>query len=436
MVTLFHVRHMRTMFHVRHMRTINLLGARLLAAVLAAFMSIFCAGPIAAQDSYHLGPGDQVALRFVYWDTIELGFAEFSALDGTYIISPDNALMMPVLGAVNVADKSLDEIAAEIAEGLRDRLGLLEPPGTSISIVSYRPVYVLGYVNQPGAYEYRPDLTVLQALALAGGLDSAVEDGMGIQGAAIRSASALREIAMDLARGQIRSARLRSEVDDSSDFALPEGLSHPDGAESLAAIADQERDLFRTRAESQTQRLDSIEARRILLETEIAALEEKNAALFRQVEMMRESVGDMESLLERGLARSPNLMSLQGQLINLEARQLDTETEIFRARQSIADLDRERIEVDAARRLNILSDLQSSEAELEQLDAQRDMNRRLLLSAGAALTESEILSDVRVEYRITRQGGEGSESVVVGPETRLAPADVLEVRAVVAQDGN
>ena len=41
-----------------------------------------------------------------------------------------------------------------------------------------QPVYVLGPVKNPGAYKYAPGMTVLHAVALAGGLDRApVEPG-------------------------------------------------------------------------------------------------------------------------------------------------------------------------------------------------------------------------------------------------------------------
>ena len=43
-------------------------------------------------------------------------------------------------------------------------MALSRRPETSVQIVEYRPVYILGDVERPGEYPYRPGLTALQAL--------------------------------------------------------------------------------------------------------------------------------------------------------------------------------------------------------------------------------------------------------------------------------
>ena len=42
-------------------------------------------------------------------------------------------------------------------------------PSVSVEIAEYRPISVLGEVNRPGQYPYQPGLTMLGAVALAGG---------------------------------------------------------------------------------------------------------------------------------------------------------------------------------------------------------------------------------------------------------------------------
>jgi polysaccharide export outer membrane protein len=38
-----------------------------------------------------------------------------------------------------------------------------------VDVVSYRPVFILGEVSKPGQYPYQPGMTVLTAVAVAGG---------------------------------------------------------------------------------------------------------------------------------------------------------------------------------------------------------------------------------------------------------------------------
>ena len=292
---------------------------------------------------------------------------------------------------------------------------------------------MLGSVTNPGAYDFSPGLTVQQSLALAGGLHTALDETPDGAAAAIRASGTLEEITIDIARQEVRAARLRAEMDGRDSFVIPESVTHPEGPEALKAISEHERTLFQSRSEAKTRALDALDDSRTLLETEIQALQEKLAGLDRQVGLLRESVGNMEALFERGLVRSPNLVSLQGQLINLESRQLDTETAVFRARQSIAELDREKIGIEADRRLEILRELQQAEARIEQLRARRDTTRQLLVGAEALLASSDQKLDVRISYRITRPGPDGPRVLDASPDTLLGPADVIEVEAIIPE---
>lgn len=422
---------MPNLFHARSVRTIRRFGA-----MVVVLFAVACAVPGAAQEAYRLNTGDRVAVRFVQWDTIELNFVEFEALNGTYLVGPDGTIMLPVIGVVAVEGKSLSEVATSMSLDLQNRLGLVQPPGASLSVVGYQPIYVLGAVANPGAYDFFPGLTVQQALALAGGLETLLDERQDGASAAIRVAGSLQEIAIDIAREEVSAARLRAEMDGASDFTVPEKVTHPDGQDALKAIIEHERALFDSRRNAKARALDALDDSRALLETEISALEEKLAGQTRQVNLLRESVGNMESLFERGLVRSPNLVSLQGQLINLENRQLDTETAVFRARQSIAELERERVDIEASRRLEILRELQRSEAVAERLQARRSTNRHLLLGAEALLAATSQEPNIRILYQITHQSPDGPQVLDVDPDTRLDPSDVLTVQAILDQEGD
>ncbi|WP_150297363.1 polysaccharide biosynthesis/export family protein [Salipiger aestuarii] len=412
---------MYELFHSGRIRTTNLLR-------LAVMLGVFALGGSAiAQDSYRLNIGDRIAVRIVQWDSIALGFTEFAALGGTYSVGTDGMIMVPMVGAMSAENYSLPELAEAFEAELQMRLGLVDQPGVSVSVVEYRPIYVLGNVARPGAYPFSPGLTVQQAVALAGGSLAPFADGLEGESAAIRTVGNLRELGLDAAREAVRAARLRAEMRGDPVFSPPEGLVHPDGPAALDALIVHERDLFVSRREGQQRALDSLDHTSALLETEIAALEGKLIGLSKQVELMQGSVANAETLQERGLLRSDNLVTLQGQLINLEARELDTETAIYRARQNVSEIERERIALEADRRLEILQQLQQSEAESDRLAARRDTNLRLLVGAEALLATTQRAADVRMAYRITRQGSPQVQEMQVDVTARLFPADVLNV---------
>ncbi|MEM7544862.1 MAG: polysaccharide biosynthesis/export family protein [Pseudomonadota bacterium] len=125
---------------------------RLVLAVLVLF-----SGTVQADDGYRLGAGDR--LRVTVFNEPDLS-GEFE-LDGS------GTFPVALIGPVTALDQSPRALEAKIAGMLAD--GWLVSPRVSVEVLSYRPFYIIGEVNQPGSYPYRAGLTVLNAAALAGG---------------------------------------------------------------------------------------------------------------------------------------------------------------------------------------------------------------------------------------------------------------------------
>ena len=113
----------------------------------------------ASDPSYRLGPEDQ--LRISVWDNKEL------SLD--LVVRPDGKISMPLLQDVPAEGLTAVQLATKIEEGLSAYI--VNPVVTVIVLQVNAPkYYVIGYVGHPGTYPLRGDTSVLQALALAGGL--------------------------------------------------------------------------------------------------------------------------------------------------------------------------------------------------------------------------------------------------------------------------
>ncbi|GBD42666.1 hypothetical protein HRbin40_00121 [bacterium HR40] len=106
---------------------------------------------------YRLGPGDKI--RVIVFRHEDLS-GEF-ALDGT------GSFSMPLIGEVRANGFTARELEQHLEQRYGD--GYLVEPKVSVEILTYRPFYILGEVNKPGAYEYENGMTVLNAVALAGG---------------------------------------------------------------------------------------------------------------------------------------------------------------------------------------------------------------------------------------------------------------------------
>jgi protein involved in polysaccharide export with SLBB domain len=125
--------------------------------------------------SYRLDVGDQVRLRAYDWRSFAGETPEVTPLSSDFRVAVDGVLFLPILGAVPVTGMTLEETAETIAGRLQVAMRLAGKPTISVEIVEYRPFYILGEVNHPGSYPYRPGLTVLQAISLAGGIYRATD---------------------------------------------------------------------------------------------------------------------------------------------------------------------------------------------------------------------------------------------------------------------
>lgn len=114
---------------------------------------------VAVTDDYVIGPQD--VLGVVFWREPELS--------GDVTVRPDGKISLPVIGAVDAAGKRPEELQ-QILQKAAARY--ITDPNVAVVVrtINSRKVYVTGAVLNPGAHPLAGPLTVLQALALAGGL--------------------------------------------------------------------------------------------------------------------------------------------------------------------------------------------------------------------------------------------------------------------------
>lgn len=115
---------------------------------------------------YHLGPGDQVRI---------ITFGE-EQLTGQFGVGASGDITLPLAGPVHAAGLTPHELEQAITQVL-ERSKLYKNPSVSVEVVTYRPIFVLGEINHPGQFPYQPGMTVVTAVAIAGGFTyRAVDD--------------------------------------------------------------------------------------------------------------------------------------------------------------------------------------------------------------------------------------------------------------------
>jgi protein involved in polysaccharide export with SLBB domain len=115
--------------------------------------------------SYVLGPSDRVRLR-VYGE---------GNITGDYEVDTNGYISVPLAGRVKAAGLTTRQLERSVADALSR--GVLKDPRVNIEIATYRPFFILGEVKKAGEYPYKSGLTVLDAVASAGGYTYRANEG-------------------------------------------------------------------------------------------------------------------------------------------------------------------------------------------------------------------------------------------------------------------
>ena len=108
-------------------------------------------------ESYVLGPMDRIRLK-VYGEP---------DIAGEYEIDSNGQVSIPLAGHIRAAGLTTKQLERAITSALSK--GIVRDPRVNVEIALYRPYYILGEVKKGGEYPYRLGLTVMDAVASAGG---------------------------------------------------------------------------------------------------------------------------------------------------------------------------------------------------------------------------------------------------------------------------
>jgi polysaccharide export outer membrane protein len=139
-------------------RSLVALSGLWLLAACAVQTSALAPLPDPDVTDYHLGAGDEI--RVITYDDTQLS--------NDFTVGADGTISFPLLGTLQASGLTVRELEGQIADALKNQK-LLSEPSVSVQVVQYRPISVLGEVNRPGQYPYQPGMTMLDAVALAGG---------------------------------------------------------------------------------------------------------------------------------------------------------------------------------------------------------------------------------------------------------------------------
>jgi polysaccharide biosynthesis/export protein len=124
-----------------------------------AAMAITVAPSTALAKEYVIGAADVVAVSVL----------DNRDLDTVVAVTPGGKIALPLLGEVQAAGLTASELAQRLTQEYATKVKSPQVTVTLREVNSYR-FYFVGRVARPGMYTSRSEVTILQAISMAGGL--------------------------------------------------------------------------------------------------------------------------------------------------------------------------------------------------------------------------------------------------------------------------
>ena len=156
----------------------------------AAALAMACAAPVFAQQQTAQGPkaapaprgpaassapatGAAAAVPAGYLigpeDVLGILFWREKDMSGDVVVRPDGKITLPLVNDIQAAGLTTEELRTALTTASAK---YIEDPNVTIVVrqINSRRVFITGQINKPGPYNLSPGLTVMQLIAMAGGL--------------------------------------------------------------------------------------------------------------------------------------------------------------------------------------------------------------------------------------------------------------------------
>ena len=389
----------------------------------------------ASQPEEMLGVGDR--LKITFYERVDVeedkwrptgsssalsGILQRPELSGEYTVQEDGTVSVPLLGSIQVAHHSTQQVRADLVEAFNQLLGRKE----IVNILSLErpPIYVLGPVENPGSFKYTSGMTILHAIAMAGGLDDRSSNEPWQKIEAVREIQRRSGAVEAMLRLLARVAVLKTERD-GGEIKIPLRLLELVGATEASNLINEQADRRKAVAAARRER-----ERAILTGLEAAkqdlAVYGRTGALDDLVKLRQERVNGMRALVDRNVLNMSVLNQVQSELTDAEQRRRDALNQYAIAKQRLASM-----EADAAK---VQADLKNDlEVEIETIEGQvanneREFNTSEGLLSTLPATRAQFTKEAnRLSYQVVRPSAAGPVSIESTPMTQLQPGDLVNI---------
>jgi len=368
--------------------------------------------------------------RLAAGDVLEFDFLDDQELPRQTTVGGNGDVQIPLLGAITVAGATVGEAYGIVRQAFVERQLLIDPK-FALTIASYRPVFVLGDVKNPGTFPYQMQLTVEKAIGLAGGLlayQSSAEDRIMLRARlegdlAALSATIAREAAwiarLQAQLGGRKSVGLSDLTADAAPFVKPDQVAQFLDVENRILTSES------TAYESQAAILSSN-----LSETtnQLSIFEKLQANQEKAIQFTKDELERALKLRKTGLNTAADVAAIERQLTLDEGRLLQTLADTAGVQRQIAALKQQLAALDDNRSKDALISLQERTGLLKQYFARyRSLEEQLVLAENWATAEAQSALKTVISFKIRERPGESTGDIAATGTSLILPGDVVIV---------
>jgi polysaccharide export outer membrane protein len=344
---------------------------------------------------------------------------------------------LPLSGQIKVRGLSLSEARAKIAGELANKLyrqytndgreisHLIVGNEVVVTVSEYTPVFVNGDVTKPGAYPFRPGMTVRQAIAVAGGFDLIRSQGPDPVMQTAELQAEYQTLWLQVAGEQARSWRLRTELRDKSIVGADNTVPNPGGvaADFMKGEAEQLKAVTVDRESSKALLQEAIKKATL----QLAILAEKKT---KDEEGSQADLADFKTvrdLFQKGLAQITRLSEARRASLLSSEQLLQTLVESSNVERQRDEYARQLEKIDTQTRIDDLQELQRTNLHLAELTARLKSTSDRLLHVNLLRSQVAQGGSRAVDIGVYRKAEGGPGRIDADEDLELTPGDVVEV---------
>lgn len=374
-----------------------------------------------AADPYKLAVSDKITVHVVEWQSSGAAFEDWTAVSGDYLVGPDGTISFPFLGEVPAAGQTAADLGKALGSGLQTTLGLTDAPNVTVGITTFGPVYVAGDVQTPGAYAYLPDLDVIKAVSLAGGVRRGPADATSQSNRDLINLQGDYDVMRDQRiRLLVKRAGLDAVLARQDSITVPASIKDAAATPGLVAIQTAVLKAGDDEIKAQTA---SLASQKDLLSKSLDSLAQKRQTTSDQLTAAQDRLAKVQSLADNGLAISDRVVTMQSNVADLEGRLLDIDAAELKARQDISTADTQSAKLLSDQFIQTSQDRQDVDSQIAQVELKMATQEKLIADA-IALGATPTDQTVSFSYTILR----GGSQMPATDTDALRPGDVVMVK--------